>query len=233
MRATLISCAVVAALSNCQGCEKKRAPGAAAVVAPAGQKTAPIDEFWSFVSSSEAALAEGLLENDPSHAMGALTQALQKVDPLLVLELALDRTPNAKQTIVISADGNVAKFALVTAAVTAAPATLQRFKARAFRPRREGDVSIEMQGHKIALSDFFYRELGRSEGKIDLQIMVKGLTSANEQQMLRTANVLLDGALGEYDAATKLGEVQVVPLLDEVPLDARSLSELSRAVDAL
>lgn len=232
MRATLISCVVFAAFFNCEGCDKKRA-GSAATIAQTAQTGSPTAEFWSFVAGNEEALANGLLENDPTPTMAALTEKIRNVDRLLIAELALDRSPNAKQTIVISVDGNPAKFELVKSVVAAAPANLKRFKALAFRPRREGDVNIEMQGQTISLSNFFYRELGRSGGKIDLEIMVKGLTPENEKQMFSTANVLLDGALGEYDSATKLGEVQVVPMPSDMPVDAKPLSALSQAVDAL
>ena len=108
-----------------------------------------------------------------------------------------------------------------------------RFSVVAFRPRRSGDTSLNINGKNFATADFFYRELGRSEGKLDVEVLVKGLTPQTTQGASQAISLMLDGALGEFDAQVRLGEVRIAALPAELPANAKPLSDIAKAVDSL
>ncbi len=222
MRVWLLVCAGLISGASCSGCQKKTEVSA---------NTA--EGFWQWVAGSETGLANGVMGTDPAHTMQALTERIKAVNPGLIAEVAIDRSTGAQQTLVISAAGNSALFPAVKALVASAPA-LARFKVVAFRQRRlQQDDSIEVEGKSYSTKDFFYRELDRLEGKLDIEILVKGLTAENNETMTRLAFVLLDAAVGEYDVETKLGGVTLVAMPAEVPEAAKPLQRVAEAVDSL
>ncbi len=229
MRSTLISCALFVAVSSCHSCEKKSVE-----VAPAPVATTPpsTSTFWAWLTASEVELASATVGEDPVHPMTAIDEKLKAVNSGLIAELLNNREPGAMQTLVISADGNPKLFSVVKAVVDSAP-PLTRFKVVAFRPRRSTAAKLTLEGKEFSVADFQFRELGRSEGKLDIEILVKGLTAANTEEDTRVAFLLLDAALGEYDTETKLGEIRLSAMPAEWPANAKPLGEIAEAVDSL
>lgn len=227
MRALITASLVVVAVSSCQSCEKKTAPAQpVAAAAPAGT-------FFDWLSTNENELALQISQSDAVGGLKVLTEKIHETHPRLVVELAVDRTPLGVQTIVISADGDPAKFDEVKQFVAAAPTRLKHFKIVAFRQRRQGDEKIQVEGQEFSTADFFYRELRRSEGKLDIEILVKGMNAENNAKMIKAATLLLDGALGEYDSATKLGEVNLTTMPADPPPNVKPLAAIAQAVDSL
>ncbi len=227
MRALISASLVVVAVSSCQSCEKK-VPPPPPVAAVEPQRT-----FFDWLTTNEDELALQISQSDAVGGLKVLTEKIHESHPLLVVELAVDRTPAGVHTIVISADGDLAKFAGVKQFVTGAPASLKHFKVVAFRQRRQGDEKIQVEDQEFSTADFFYRELRRSEGKLDIEILVKGMNAENNAKMIKAATLLLDGALGEYDSATKLGEVNLTTMPADPPPNVKPLAAIAQAVDSL
>ncbi len=71
-------------------------------------------------------------------------------------------------------------------------------------------------------------------GKMGLKLYVKGLAPGNRKWIKQACFLLLDHALGEYDAETKVGFVEFKSLpAGKVPAGAKSLSGVASAVDRM
>ena len=67
----------------------------------------------------------------------------------------------------------------------------------------------------------------------DHEFVVKGMNAENNAKMIKAATLLLDGAVGEYDSATKLGEVNLIAMPAETPPNLKPLTSIAQAVDSL
>ena len=231
MRALITAGLVVVAVSSCQSCEKKSSLPVASPQPPVAPL--PGGNFFEWLAANEGELAQQISQADAVGGLKVLTDKIHATNPLLVVELGVDRAPGGVQTIVISADGDPARFGAVKQFVAAAPPGLKRFKVVAFRQRRQGDDKIQVEDRVFNTADFFYRELRRSEGKLDIEILVKGMNAENNAKMIKAATLLLDGALGEYDSATKLGEVNLTTMPADPPPNVKPLAAIAQAVDSL
>ena len=234
MRSSFFGCVLLVVVSSCTSCEKKSEPAvqSSPSVPAVALTTGTPSQFWSWFAASEVALADAVVGEEPMDPMNAINEKLKLFSSGMVAEVAINREPGAMHTLVISADGRATLFPSVRALVAEAP-SLTRFKALAFRPRRSGDSELNINGKTFAMADFFYRELGRSEGKLDVEVLVKGLTPATTEGATQAISLMLDGALGEFDAEAKLGEIRIAVLPAELPVNAKPLNEIAKAVDSL
>ncbi len=223
LRLTVVATFAVWALAGCDGCSKDKKTSGGTEVA----------DFWSWFRANEVRLADTATSPEAIGAMKEITTHLQQAAPGLIAELGIDRN-GGRQTVVISANGNFRLFPLVKSVAEAAPTALTRWQVLAFRPRRGADQQIEFEGKSYPTADFTFRETGRADGKLDIDIYVRGLTAENNETMMKLALLLLDSSLGEYDAQTKLGNVN----LSELPTDGgapntKPLTTIGEAADSL
>lgn len=205
------------------GCPKAASPP----VPDAGQRS----PFWTWFAENEARLASTVKAN-PTGVMDEIQQHLSAQEPKLVVELSVMPEPGRPHGLVISANGNAALFPNVKRLVESAP-TLGSFEVIMLRPRHDPELDLTIDGRKVAPGDFLFRETGRSAGKLDLELAIKGLTPQNREVMLRAAFMLLDAVLGEYDAETKVGNIEFTPAPDPPTGAHRPLDELAKIVDAV
>lgn len=192
----------------------------------------PEAAFWDWFAKDEVKLAEAA-QKDPVAPMNEISDTLERlVQKGLIAELAVDATPGAKSTVVISADGDKQLFARVKAVVAAAPA-LKRWKVVAFRQRRSPDETLELGGKAYTVADFSFREVARGGGRVDVEIYVRGMKAKNDRDFMQVTFILLDGIVGEYDMESKVGAIALLPLSEKPAKGLRPLKELAAVVDSL
>lgn len=205
------------------GCPKEKAAEAAA----------PEASFWTWFAREEVRLAQEARAKDPTGAMMEISGHLEAVSPKALAELAIEPDTMHPHTLVITADGDTAQFPQVKKIVAAAPKTLTKWKVVAFRQRRELGQSIELEGFTAKQEDFFFKETGRARGKVDIEVLVRGMNSANEKPVQQSAFLMLDHLLGEYDVETKVAAISVVPLPEKPAPEVKPLKDLAGVVDGL
>jgi hypothetical protein len=192
----------------------------------------PDAAFWGWFQQNEARLADACAQKQLVPTMNEISDKIEALHHGLIGEIAWD--PKTKRpTLVVSADGDKKLFGTVKDLVAGAP-KLKRWDVRAFRPRMtpdDGIQTLELAGHKFALADFSFRELGAKDGKLDIELYVKGVT--DEQLMARAGFLLLDQVLGEYDSEMKIGGIDWKPLPAKPPAGLKPLTDLAKRVDAL
>src|SRR5262249_18461644 len=109
-----------------------------------------------------------------------------------------------------SADGNAELFPAVQEVVAAAPA-IPGWAVKAFRERGPLDVSLEFGGRALSYDDIWFTAVRKGDG-LAVTLWIKGLTRENDGMLSRAALILLDNALGEYDAVTRIVELNRGPL---------------------
>lgn len=198
---------------------------------PPAPDAGPPATFWPWFAANEARLAS-TVKAEPQKVMDEIQQHLSAQDPNLLVELSVMPEPGRPHGLVISAGGKAQYFANVKRLVESAP-TLGRFEVISFRPRREPELELTVDGRKVTPNDFLFRETGRRGGKVELEIAIRGLTPQNHDALVRAAFSLLDAVVGEYDAETKIGDLDFTPAPDPPTGQHRPLDELAKALDAL
>lgn len=196
---------------------------------------APADldaEFWNWFAHEEVRLADGT--KDSEARMLEITEHLHRAAPKLTGELSLNRAPNALQTLVVTANGMRAEFPAVTRVVEKAP-PLTRWKVIAFRPRFPLFEAITIDGQKVKLEDFWFRETERTKEKVSIEVLVRGQTPENAKLFNTAAYIFFDHLLGEHDGELKLGDVSIFPLPGDPSQlkDVKPLGVLPGVVDNL
>ncbi len=110
----------------------------------------------------------------------------------------------------VSANGNKELFPKVQQAVRAAR-EIPGWKVQAFRPRGSLNAVLEMGGHKLGYDDIWC-SVERQSGGLAVTLWIRGLDEQTLQVLGGAALVLLDNAIGEYDAVTKIVELKRGPL---------------------
>lgn len=206
-------------LAGCPKADKPAAPSPEAV-------------FWTWFSKEEGRLAEEARAKDPTGAMMTISGHLEAASPGVLAEIAVGQAPMHPHTLVITADGDRKLFPVVKKVVAAAPA-LTKWKVVAFRQRSDWGSSIEIDGFTGKAEDFYFRELRRTNGKVDVEVLVKGMTDTNEKAAQRVAYLMLDHLLGEYDVETKVAGIAVLSLPENPGDDVKPLAKLVGVIDAL
>ena len=116
-------------------------------------------------------------------------------------------------------------FPAVIQAVGAAP-RLPGWDVQAFRRRGSLTVAVRMGERKLGYEDIWCHVEAQPNG-VDIVLHVYGLDHATDDVLERAAFVLLNNAVGEYDAATKIASLRCEPLsanpvrrVDYFPLNA-------------
>ncbi len=201
------------------GCPKPEKPSAEAT-------------FWTWFAKEEGRLAREARSQDPRGAMMEISGHLSAVSPAVIAELAVENDEMHPHSLVITANGDTTQFETVKKIAAAAPA-LKGWKVVAFRQRRDPGESIQLEGFEAKQASFFFRELGRANKKIDIEILVSGVDDGNDKRVQQAAFLMLDHMLGEYDVETKIGSIAILPLVGKPGADVKPLSQLAGVVDAM
>ena len=189
------------------------------------------ETFWDWLAANLPALREEM-KADPQKAGERMGRAFSKHHPGLEWEMgSLDADPIE---FYVSANGHADKFPRVLKVVQSAP-PIPGCVVKAFRPR--GDVAgaeIEMAGRRLSCDDVWFTPEPAGD-RVHLTVWVRGYDEDEESIRGTAATILIDHAVGEYDAAMKLGELRVEPLPDDPTTlpGAAPLSELPAYLDRI
>lgn len=219
---------LVAALALA-ACKKDSAPAAPAATV-AKPTTAEADAaFWAWVRGHVDALKQVKTGREPVTA--ELTAQLEKIEPGLVFELGVGREPFE---LVISADGELQRFATVKRLVAAAgevPGT----KVIAFRPRKDVEgFSMQLGEQKLsgAMLWFTAEKDAQRPALVAVTVYVEGMTEENAEPLRNAAFMLLEAAVGEFDLETKVGAIDLLPAPEKPAPPLKKLKELGATLDA-
>jgi len=194
--------------------------------ASARRPKAAVRAFWSWFAETIAPLgADGLDQDD---IVARIDAEFARAYPDLGFELW---GPDGDMVdFVISADGRTELFDAVLEAVRSAP-SIPGWRIVAFRPRRSIRARVSAMGHQLSGDQIWYRcEL--EDGRLRVALFVEELTDDNWDVLCATSCVLLDMALGEFDAATKIAALEHYPLNDETRgLAPKPLAQLPGGID--
>jgi len=166
-----------------------------------------VQNFWQWFEQNSSRLAK--FETDQERVFNELERQLKEVDGGLTFEFG----PRDKEEreFVISADGKIEVFPVVTKLVAAAP-KLPGWKIIAFRQPKSLDLVVEFRGAKLGKDDLWF--VAEPDGnKLGLTLYIRGYKSDKESEALAYASfLLLDSALGEYAVETQIGSIERRPL---------------------
>lgn len=192
----------------------------------ADSAASPEQAFWEWFVAHEEMLLN--VEEDPDTVCDAVFVALHSVDPALAFDMGGDR--DGQWEFVVTASGNPAAFPAVVRLTQAAPA-LPSWTIRAFRPRRpmEGEFTM-MCGTRVRLDEVRFTARP-SVGRLDVRLFIPGYRRTPLDEFDEVGAMLVDMAVGEWDAETRLGTIHVGPPLPRVK--SRPLAELPALVDRM
>jgi hypothetical protein len=180
--------------------------------------------FWTwFIKHSDEFL--NLDENNVEPLFTKLTKQLAKVNRDLTYEFSVELI-NGKREFIISADGIYSTFPDVINLVEAAP-KFDDFIITAFRQRGK-EFTISYNKIELDPEDVFFSYKAYSD-HIDIVLYIKGYSENPDWD--GAAFILLDTLIGEYDVATKIGEIEFLPFQEHLTL--KPIIDLPYIVDHL
>ncbi len=191
----------------------------------------PDAQFWTWFGFEEAHLAERARGPKRGSVMLEITRQVAAVSPGIIAELGIAEA-GKPHTLVLSVNGDTTLFPLVTKLVAQAP-PLKHWKVVAFRQRQPIAATLQFGDFTVNADDYQFKELARANGKVDIEVRVKGLTPENEQKVDRAVFLLIDHAIGEYDTETKLHAIDIKPMAVAIDPTLKPLSALAAVVDSL
>lgn len=182
--------------------------------------------FWKwFLAYSETLFSWN--GNDET-ILEAFLKELKNVHPDLTFEIG--PPTKTKRELIISANGIKEAFPYVAKLVNAKP-NLNKWKVIAFRPRKGLDLAIQLGGITLDTKSIFFSYVQESNHKIGLKMYVQDVAEIDERVQY-SVFIILDGLLGEYDVETKIGTIDIEPLISKEQERLYPLSKLPKIVDA-
>jgi hypothetical protein len=171
------------------------------------RKNAAAGGFWDWLAANTTRIQPGLKQN-PQGLGEEIGRAFKRSYPDLSWEIS--PTPSPPWLFCVSADGNGKLFPKVTQAIREAP-ELPGWKVQAFRPRGALTAEIDLGGHTLGYEDVWCSP-GALPGGVRVTLWIRGLDPQADQVLSRAALILLDNAVGEYDAVMKIKQLDCGPL---------------------
>ncbi len=185
-----------------------------------------VADFWIWFEKSSQDYYR-LKEENLNSLFNKLSKQLSKINEDLAFEFSVDLI-EGKREFIISADGILSAFPDVIDLVENAP-QLEGFKIIAFRQKSAVDdiSTIEYDDISLGADDvyFTYRKNGDT---LDIVLYLRGYDSDFEEWE-NAAFILLDTIIGEYDVATKIGSIDMLPYKESPNL--KSILELPSLID--
>lgn len=194
--------------------------------ASSARSKAACNPFWAWFAETIAPLGVGGLDDDG--IVARIDAEFGKLYPELAFELW---GPDGDTVdFVISADGQTPLFQDVLELVRSAP-RMPGWRVVAFRPRRSVKARVSAMGHQLSGDQIWYH-CEPENGRLRVSLFVEDLRDDNWDILCATSCVLLDMALGEFDAATKIAALEHYPLNDETrTLAPKPLAQLPAELD--
>lgn len=185
----------------------------------------PEKKFWEWFSTSSN---DYFLHLEDKHKewFPILDKELHKVAKNLTYQFSPIKQ-NGKREFVISADGQKELIPDILSLVSASP-KLERWEIIPFRQRQQELPVIEIEKFKVSPDDIYF-EARVVNNKISITLFVKNYIPKKEY--LGAIFIILDSAIGEYDAMTQIDSLEV-KVLDESKLtELKPLKDLPKFID--
>ncbi|WP_193369298.1 hypothetical protein [Pelagibius marinus] len=182
--------------------------------------------FWNWFQKNEDRLFDVVTAGET--ICNDLQRRMAKVDPYLTFLFGPVRD-DGKREFIISADGIKRSFPAVEALHDAAP-ELPRWVWIKYRPRLGMSDHMVLEGREYSSNDVTYK-MYEDDGKVGLEIFMKGLTEEDRKFHQEIGMLFLDHALGEYDVETRVGFIEFISAADERADDASPLADLAENFD--
>jgi hypothetical protein len=164
-------------------------------------------KFWDWLAANTDRIQSNF-KQDPQSASEEIRRAFRRSYPDLTWEVSPSKT--GPWLFCISADGNPKLFPKVELAIQDAP-EVPGWKIQAFRPRGSLTAEIDMGGKKLGYDDIWCSVQAFSGG-VRVKLWIRGLNPQSDRILSPAAAILLDNAVGEYDAVMKIKELDRGPL---------------------
>lgn len=187
--------------------------------------------FWKWVSENSERLFLRL-ENDSIAVVEEMGKRLKEDCPELFCEIGkLKDNPYA--TLIITVDGRRENISLAKDVVKSAP-DLPRWKVLAFRQRGNMDALEIRMGDEISLNikDLSCQAFVGPRGELGVTLLLKDMDDPENDRRAGAAVLLMDHAIGEYDAMTAIRSLAIEPYKDDLP-GVMPLEELPSFIDKM
>jgi hypothetical protein len=155
-----------------------------------------IRAFWQWFDSHKEGFEDLINENQKAR-MNVLIQKLHAIDDELSVEISADI-----QELVISAEGDTTKFALVEEIVRQAP-PLENWDVTAFRQPRLEDFTLQYEDMELTPSELYFLPV-EDHDQLDIIVYGIGFRQYDYPKLAHYGMIMLDKVMGEYNVATKV-----------------------------
>lgn len=155
-----------------------------------------IHAFWQWFDSHKQQY-EQLTQDNQEASLTILIEKLHEIDSELSVEISSEI-----QEIVISAEGDTAKFALVEEIVRQAP-PLEEWDVTAFRQPRMEDFTLQYEDIELTPSELYFLPV-EDHDQLDIIVYGIGFRAYNYNKLAHYGMIMLDKVMGEYNVATKV-----------------------------
>ncbi|SFM78618.1 hypothetical protein [Methanolobus profundi] len=184
-------------------------------------------KFWSWFQKNEDRLPN--FEQGQEAIFKELHSQIMQVNKDLVFEFG--PVVNGKREFILSAGGILSVFPDLEKLYSAAP-QLDKWSVIKFRPRRE-PCDLVYGGKNVKFENINYVLIkDESPDKVGIVLFFNEFNEAEYDLWLGAGFLFLDQVLGEYDVATKLGNILVTSPQSEHFSNARPLRELTADFDS-
>jgi hypothetical protein len=161
------------------------------------------ETFWNWLGANTARIQKSIKQKTPG-IWEEVSEQFESAYPELFWETTIPQEDEA-WVFCVSADGDRDLFPRVQEVVNRAP-QVPGWTIQAFRTRGVPDVEISMDGQTLDAKNVWC-EVERVPEGVNLVLHLSDVTEETEETLTQAALVLLDNAVGEYDAVMKIANV--------------------------
>lgn len=186
------------------------------------------EAFWKWFELKETEYFE--FEKNQAELFDSLDSKLSSIHPNITF--VFSEAKDGKRDFIVSANGAKEAFIDVRELVRASP-KLSKWNVIAFRPRLNPMVSVAFKGLIVEPDDIMVKyNYNKENNLIDLVLYIKKY-KAKDKRFLGAALIMLDNALGESDAKTKIGTIELKKFIQQPESkNIVPLKELPKIVDS-
>ncbi len=158
-----------------------------------------IEKFWSWFADNQS-LFEKIDSSNQDEKLDIILQHLHTISDGLSIEISDEF--NGVRDMVISPEGNKAKFEIVKEIVNDAP-SIKGWTFTAFRQPVNEDFTLQFEDIKFAPSEMFFYPIIDSDS-LDLIIYSRNIQNHDFNTIAHYGLITMDNVLGEYDCVMKV-----------------------------
>ena len=162
----------------------------------------PETAFWNWFAERSDAFREEV----PPDLEAEMRRRLHTIHRDLAPEIIPPRHEGEDYELVLTARGVLEGFAAVVRTALAAPA-VPGWRVTPFIPRSDEPLEVQVGEHVVLTADDYWFTGHRAGDRAHVQIYHDPTLDLPEETLYGIAFLLIDNAIGEYAAATRLGEI--------------------------